>query len=324
VSGEVERRSVEVEMGQLSGKTALVTGGSTGIGFATAARFVAEGAEVVITGRRQAELDKAADELGEHVTAVRGDVSDLADLDRLYAAIEARGTGLDVLFANAGGGAFARLEELTPEQFDSTFSINVRGTVFTVQKALPLLNPGASVIVTGSTSASRGTPAFGVYSASKARRLPVRPRLGGRARRTRHPGQHDRPRADRDAGSDRPGRSRRGPGPDRRRGRPPDTGPGRTSGGDRERCAVPRLGPVQLHDRQPALPRRWRRADLHRLNAEGHRTSCGGEATAPGLDSGTGLPPPRATGAVRRTGAEAVLGSSTNGEGPSDDLGQGL
>jgi NAD(P)-dependent dehydrogenase (short-subunit alcohol dehydrogenase family) len=155
-------------MGQLSGKTALVTGGSTGIGFATAARFVAEGAEVVITGRRQAELDKAAAELGERVTAVRGDVSDLADLDRLYATIAARGTGLDVLFANAGGGAFARLEDLTPEQFDSTFSINVRGTVFTVQKALPLLNPGASVIVTGSTSASRGTPAFGVYSASKA------------------------------------------------------------------------------------------------------------------------------------------------------------
>ena len=155
-------------MGQLAGKTALVTGGSTGIGFATAARFVAEGAEVIITGRRQAELDKAADELGEHVTAVRGDVSDLADLDRLYAAIGARGTGLDVLFANAGGGEFARLEDLTAEQFDSTFSINVRGTVFTVQKALPLLNPGASIIVTGSTSASRGVPAFGVYSASKA------------------------------------------------------------------------------------------------------------------------------------------------------------
>jgi NAD(P)-dependent dehydrogenase (short-subunit alcohol dehydrogenase family) len=155
-------------MGQLTGRTALVTGGSTGIGFATAARFVAEGADVVITGRRQAELDKAADELGERVTAVRGDVSDLDDLDRLFAVIEARGTGLDVLFANAGGGAFARLEDLTPEQFDTTFSINVRGTVFTVQKALPLLNPGASIIVTGSTSASRGTPAFGVYSASKA------------------------------------------------------------------------------------------------------------------------------------------------------------
>ena len=155
-------------MGQLAGKTALITGGSTGIGFATAARFVAEGAEVIITGRRQAELDKAVDELGEQVTGIRGDVSDLADLDRLYAAIGARGTGLDALFVNAGGGAFARLEELTPEQFDSTFSINVRGTVFTVQKALPLLNPGASIIVTGSTSASRGTPAFGVYSASKA------------------------------------------------------------------------------------------------------------------------------------------------------------
>lgn len=114
------------------------------------------------------ELDRAADELGEHATALRSDVADLADLDRLFAAIEARETGLDVLFANAGGGAFTCLEELTPEQFDSTFSINVRGTVFTVQQALPLLNPGASVIVTGSTSASRGVPAFGVYSASKA------------------------------------------------------------------------------------------------------------------------------------------------------------
>ena len=155
-------------MDQLAGRTALVTGGSSGIGFATAARFVAEGAEVFITGRRQAELDKAADELGGRVTTVRGDVSDLADLDRVYAAVAARGTGLDVLFANAGGGEFARLEDLTPEQFDSTFSINVRGTVFTVKKALPLLNPGASVIVTGSTAASRGTPAFGVYSASKA------------------------------------------------------------------------------------------------------------------------------------------------------------
>lgn len=155
-------------MGQLEGRTALVTGASTGIGYATAARFVAEGADVIITGRRQAELDKAADELGERVTAVRGDVSDLADLDRLYAAIADRGTGLDVLFANAGGGAFTRLEDLTPEQFDRTFSINVRGAVFTVQKALPLLNPGASIIVTGSTSASRGVPAFGVYSASKA------------------------------------------------------------------------------------------------------------------------------------------------------------
>jgi NAD(P)-dependent dehydrogenase (short-subunit alcohol dehydrogenase family) len=155
-------------MGQLSGRTALVTGGSTGIGLATAARFVAEGAEVVITGRRQGELDKAVDELGEHVTAVRGDVSDLDDLDRLYAVVRERGAGLDVLFANAGGGAFAPLEELTPVQFDETFSINVRGTVFTVQKALPLLNRGASIIVTGSTSASRGVPAFGVYSASKA------------------------------------------------------------------------------------------------------------------------------------------------------------
>jgi NAD(P)-dependent dehydrogenase (short-subunit alcohol dehydrogenase family) len=146
----------------------VVSGGSTGIGFATAARFAAEGAEVIITGRRQDALDSAVDELGPQVTAVRGDVSDLGDLDRLYAVVEERGRGLDVLFANAGGGAFGSLADTTPEQFDSIFSTNVRGTVFMVQKALPLLNPGASVIVTGSTSASRGTPSFGVYSASKA------------------------------------------------------------------------------------------------------------------------------------------------------------
>lgn len=155
-------------MGQLDGRTALITGGSSGIGLAVAARFVDEGADVIITGRRKPELDRAVEELGGRVTALRGDVSDLDDLDRLFAAVQARGAGLDVLFANAGGGEFARLEELTPKQFDATFSINVRGTVFTVQKALPLLNPGASVIVTGSTSAGRGVPAFGVYSASKA------------------------------------------------------------------------------------------------------------------------------------------------------------
>ena len=155
-------------MGQLANKTALITGGTSGIGLATAHRFVAEGAHVFITGRRQAELDSAVAALGENVTGIRGDVSNLDDLDRVFAAVSDNDRGLDVLFVNAGGGEFATLEELTPEGFDATFGINVRGTVFTVQKALPVLTDGASVIVTGSTAASKGNPAFGVYAATKA------------------------------------------------------------------------------------------------------------------------------------------------------------
>ena len=155
-------------MGQLDNKTALITGGTSGIGFATARRFVDEGAHVFITGRRQVELDVAVAALGENATGIRGDVSNLDDLDQVFAAITKRGQGLDILFVNAGGGAFATLEELTPEDFDATFGVNVRGTVFTVQKALPTLTEGASVIITGSTAASKGNPAFGVYAASKA------------------------------------------------------------------------------------------------------------------------------------------------------------
>ena len=155
-------------MGQLAGKTALVTGGSTGIGLATARRFVAEGARVYLTGRREAELEAAARELGDHAVAVRSDVSDADDLDRLFALIADAGDGLDVVFANAGVGDFAPLDELTPEVFDRTFGINVRGTVLTVQKALPLLRPSASIVVTGSSSARRAIAGFGVYPASKA------------------------------------------------------------------------------------------------------------------------------------------------------------
>src|SRR5947209_904411 len=151
---QAARRSEE-PVRQLENKTALITGGASGIGLATAHRFVAEGAHVFITGRRGAELDKVAQALGEDVTPIRSDVSDLADLDRVFEAVAARGKGLDVLFANAGGGAYATLADLTPDDFDRTFTINVRGTVFTVQKALPLLNPGSSVIITGSTSASK-------------------------------------------------------------------------------------------------------------------------------------------------------------------------
>lgn len=155
--------------GQLEDKTAVVTGGSTGIGLATAVALAAEGAHVFITGRRTAELDAAVQTIGAgSATAVVGDISDLADLDRLYDAVSARGRGLDVLFANAGVGSFVTLEQTTEEHFDQTFGINVRGTLFTVQKALPLLNEGASVILNASTAADRGAEAFGGYAASKA------------------------------------------------------------------------------------------------------------------------------------------------------------
>ncbi|MGW0794268.1 SDR family oxidoreductase [Streptomyces sp. NPDC002692] len=152
----------------LAGKVAVVTGANSGIGRAAAQRFATEGAHVIITGRRQDALDAAAAEIGPHVTAVRGDIADPADLDRLFKLVAGQGHRIDVLFANAGGGEFATLENVTPQHFDATFDTNVRGTLFTVQKALPLLNDGASVILTGSTAATTGAEAFGVYAASKA------------------------------------------------------------------------------------------------------------------------------------------------------------
>jgi NAD(P)-dependent dehydrogenase (short-subunit alcohol dehydrogenase family) len=154
-------------MGQFEGKTAVVTGGGTGIGLATAVRLAAEGAHVFISGRRQAELDAAVKMIGS-ATAVPGSISDPADLDRLYDAVRARGRGLDVLFANAAVASLATLEQVTEEHFDQIFGINVRGTLFTVQKALPLLNDGASIILNASTAADNGAQAFGVYAASKA------------------------------------------------------------------------------------------------------------------------------------------------------------
>lgn len=155
-------------MGQLEGKTAVVTGGSTGIGLATAARLAAEGAHVFITGRREDALDRAVASIGSAVTAVPGDISEPADLDRLYDAIRDRGRGLDVLFANAGMATLAPLAQATAEQFDQIFGVNVRGTLLTVQKALPLLNDGASVILNDSIRADDGREAFGLYAASKA------------------------------------------------------------------------------------------------------------------------------------------------------------
>lgn len=155
-------------MNRLQGKVAVITGANSGIGLASAKRFAEEGARVIMTGRRQAELDAAVKQVGRRAIGVQGDVSKLADLDRLYQVVREQAGQIDVLFACAGGGEFAPLGEITEDQYDRTFDSNVKGTLFTVQKALPLLKDGASVILTGSTAASRGYPAFSVYSASKA------------------------------------------------------------------------------------------------------------------------------------------------------------
>src|SRR6201982_890322 len=152
---------------KLQGKMAVITGGTSGIGLATAKLFVKEGAYVFITGRRQKELDAAVQAIGCNVTGVQGDVARLADLDRLYEAVKTKGR-IDVVFANAGVAEFAPLGKITEEHFDKLFDINVKGTLFTVQKALPLLNDGGSIILTGSVAGVKGTSAFGVYGATKA------------------------------------------------------------------------------------------------------------------------------------------------------------
>ena len=154
-------------MGKLQGKVAVITGGTTGIGFATAKLFVEEGAYVFITGRRQKELDAAVKAIGSNVTGVQGDVAKLADLDRLYEAVKAKGK-LDVVFANAGLGEFAALGSITEEHFDKLFNINVKGVLFTAQKALPILNDGGSIILTGSVGSAKGSPGLGVYGGTKA------------------------------------------------------------------------------------------------------------------------------------------------------------
>ena len=155
-------------MERLKGKVAVITGGNSGIGLATAQRFADEGAHVFITGRRQSELDAATKQVGKNVTGVQGDVSNLADLDRLYATVKQEKGYIDILFANAGGGEFAPLGAITEEHFDKTFNSNVKGLLFTVQKALPLLQDGASIILNASITASKGMEAFSVYSATKA------------------------------------------------------------------------------------------------------------------------------------------------------------
>ncbi len=155
-------------MQKLAGKTALITGGNSGIGLATAKRFVNEGAFVFITGRRQNALDAAVKDIGSNIAAVQGDVSKLADLDRFFETVKKQKGRLDILFANVGWGEFVPLGSITEEHFDKTFDTNVKGLLFTVQKALPLLPDGSSIILNASITASTGTPAFSVYSASKA------------------------------------------------------------------------------------------------------------------------------------------------------------
>ncbi len=155
-------------MGKLDGKIAVITGGNSGIGLATARRFVAEGAKVFITGRRADDLARATQEIGKQATAFQGDVSVLADLDRLYEFVGKEAGRIDILFANAGVGEFTPLGEITEEHFEKAFRTNVKGALFTVQKALPLMGGGGSIILTGSTVSIIGTPAFSVYSATKA------------------------------------------------------------------------------------------------------------------------------------------------------------
>ena len=155
-------------MGKLEGKVAVITGGATGIGRASAKRFIEEGAFVFIFGRRQEALDAALADLGPNARAVRGSVSDEADLDRLYAAVKVERGSLDIVFANAGVGSQLRLGEITAAHIDETFDTNVKGTILTVQKALPLMGKGGSVILTGSSAGTTGAPAFTAYSASKA------------------------------------------------------------------------------------------------------------------------------------------------------------
>ncbi len=155
-------------MGKLDGKVAVITGGSSGMALAGAKLFVEEGAHVFITGRRKEALDEAVELIGRNVTAVQGDAADLADLDRLYDTVRREKGAIDVLWASAGMGEQGILGEITEEQFDAAFQLNARGTLFTVQKALPLLNDGASILMTGSNASLRGFPGWSVYAGSKA------------------------------------------------------------------------------------------------------------------------------------------------------------
>ena len=155
-------------MGKLDGKVAVITAGTSGMALATAKLFVKEGAYVFLTGRRQDVLDKAVKEIGRNVTGVQGDASKLDDLDRLFETVKREKGSIDILFASAGRGELASIDQVTEQHFDDTFDLNVRGTLFTVQKALKLFNQGGAILLNGSIVSVKGSPAFGVYAASKA------------------------------------------------------------------------------------------------------------------------------------------------------------
>ena len=157
-------------MGKLEGKVAVITGGSSGMALASARRFVEEGAYVFITGRRQEALDEAVRLIGRNVTGVRGDAANLDDLDRLFDTVKREKGRIDVLYASAGTGEAVPLGEITEQHFDATFGLNTRGTLFAVQKALPLFNDGGSILMTGSIASIKNFPGFSVFAANKARR----------------------------------------------------------------------------------------------------------------------------------------------------------
>ena len=239
-------------MTRLNGKTAVITGGATGIGLAAAKRFIEEGAFVFIFGRRQEALDAAVAELGPNARAVKGSVSDEADLDRLYAAVKAERGTLDIVFANAGVGSQLKLGEITAKHIDETFDVNVKGTIFTVQKALPLMGKGGSIILTGSSAGTTGAPAIHRLQREQGGSAQPRADLGGGPEGHRHPGKRAVARGDCDR--TREGGARRG-GPEGLRLDDGAPAHGRSRG---DRCGgrLSRVVGQQLHDRQRGRRRR--------------------------------------------------------------------
>jgi NAD(P)-dependent dehydrogenase (short-subunit alcohol dehydrogenase family) len=223
-------------------KVVVVTGGTSGIGLATAKAFAAEGASVFITGRRQDALDAAVRQSGGRVTGVQGDVSRLDDIDRLYDAVQQKHSHIDVVFANAGGGEFAPLGSITEEHYQRTFDTNVKGVLFTVQKALPLLRDGGSIVLASSTTSIAGTPAFSVYSATKAAVRKLCAQLDPRSQGAPDPRERGQPRRDRDRRPERAVRRRRAVRGHQILSRQPDPRRAyRPAGGDRQNGAVPRI-----------------------------------------------------------------------------------
>ena len=267
-------------MGKLKDKVAVITGATSGMALATAKLFVEEGAYVFITGRRQKKLDEAVKAIGRNVTGVQGDAGNLADLDRLYETVKKEKGRIDVLFASAGTGEFAPIGEVTEEQFDKTFGVNVRGTLFTVQKALPLFSDGGSIIMNGSIAGSMGFPAFGVYSASKAavRSFARTWTVDLKARNIRvnvlSPGTIDTPILE---GVPKETHRRL------RRAHPP--GHDGAARGDRDRGPLPRVERFQLRHRKRAVRRRRRRPDLTRAETRSPASHFGFSGTTLSTES---------------------------------------